>query len=117
MSVKPLWRPVVMGVAGVAILAALVAVACTATTSQDRGDLAARGEKAFRDQGCYGCHFVGKFGTPIGPDLSRIGAKYDEAYIARWLRDPSAQRPAHMPTLALTPAEVEALTAFLAAQR
>jgi cytochrome c551/c552 len=105
-----------VAVVGAALLL-LGASACTAVSGQDRGDLAAKGETAFREQGCYGCHLVGKFGTPIGPDLSRIGAKYDEPYLARWLRDPSAQRPAHMPKLALSAAEVESLAAFLAAQR
>jgi cytochrome c1 len=57
-------------------------------------------------------------GTPIGPDLSRIGAKRDQTYLTRWLRDPSAQRPgAHMPKLQLTEAEVRALAAYLASLR
>jgi cbb3-type cytochrome oxidase cytochrome c subunit len=61
---------------------------------------------------------VGKMGTPIGPDLSRIGSKYSRAYIERWLRDPAAQRPnAHMPALELTEDQVKALAAFLASLR
>ena len=73
------------------------------------------GERLFRVQGCYGCHIVGRMGTPIGPDLSRIGSKYPHAYLARWLSDPEAQRPtAHMPKLELAPQEVEALAAYLA---
>jgi cbb3-type cytochrome oxidase cytochrome c subunit len=64
----------------------------------------------FRDQGCYGCHTAEGMGTPIGPDLSRIGAKHNETYLTRWLRDPSMQRPsAHMPKLQLTETEVQAL--------
>lgn len=76
---------------------------------------AARGERLFRDQGCYGCHIVGKFGTPIGPNLSHIGGRYSKAYLTRWLSDPESQRPnAHMPKLELDPAQVEALAAYLA---
>lgn len=57
-------------------------------------------------------------GTPIGPDLSHIGAKHDRSYLIGWLRDPSSQKPtAHMPKLTLTDAEVQALVAYLASLR
>lgn len=57
-------------------------------------------------------------GTSIGPDLSRVGAKHSEEYLARWLHDPEAQRPhARMPKLKLDPAQVEALAAYLASLR
>jgi mono/diheme cytochrome c family protein len=77
-----------------------------------------RGKQYFMDSGCYGCHTVGKMGTPIGPDLSRVGAKYSRAYMERWLRDPSVQRPnAHMPALELSEDQVKALAAFLMSLR
>jgi cytochrome c oxidase subunit 2 len=80
--------------------------------------LVARGQSVFKDQGCYGCHTVGKTGTPIATDLSRIGAKHDEAYLGRWLRDPAQQKPRqHMPKLQLTEAEVQALAAYLGSLR
>jgi cytochrome c oxidase subunit 2 len=98
--------------AGVVIATLLIAGA------QERGELAQRGERLFTVQGCYGCHTVGKFGTPIGPDLSRVGFKYPEPYLRRWLRDPQAQRPtAHMPKLELESTEIEALAAYLASLR
>jgi cbb3-type cytochrome oxidase cytochrome c subunit len=76
------------------------------------------GERLFMAQGCNGCHRIGAFGTPIGPDLSRVGAKYTEADLVRWLSDPASQKPnAHMPKLDLSPADVTALAAFLAVQR
>jgi mono/diheme cytochrome c family protein len=81
-------------------------------------DLVARGEAAFRGNGCYGCHLVGTFGTPIGPDLSTVGRRYAPEYLARWLRDPALQRPnAHMPALELTEADVAALAAYLSTLR
>ncbi len=80
--------------------------------------LVARGQSVFKDQGCYGCHTVGKAGTPIATDLSRIGAKHDQAYLGAWLRDPAQQKPRqHMPKLKLTEAEVQALTAYLGSLR
>lgn len=98
-------------------LAVVVMVAALVASSgaQEPADL---GKRQFMDNGCYGCHTVGKMGTPIGPDLSRVGAKYSRDYIERWLRDPSAQRPnAHMPKLELTEAQVKALAAFLSSLR
>lgn len=80
--------------------------------------LAARVQSVFKDQGCYGCHTVGKTGTPIATDLSRIGTKHDQAYLGAWLRDPAQQKPRqHMPKLKLTEAEVQALTAYLGSLR
>jgi mono/diheme cytochrome c family protein len=77
-----------------------------------------QGKKLFTDQGCYGCHTVGKIGTPIGPDLSRVGFKYRESYLYQWLKDPSTQKPtAHMPKIAMAEAEAQALAAFLASLR
>jgi cytochrome c oxidase subunit II len=76
------------------------------------------GRKSFMESGCYGCHIVGKVGTPIGPDLSHVGAKYSKDYLQRWLRDPSAQRPsAHMPALELTDEQVRALANYLSSLR
>jgi cbb3-type cytochrome oxidase cytochrome c subunit len=72
------------------------------------------GEKVFFDQGCHGCHTVGKAGTPIGPDLSRIGAKRSRAYLVGWLKDPAAQAPrAHMPRIRLSNVEIERLATYL----
>lgn len=76
------------------------------------------GARLFTEHGCYGCHRIKALGTPIGPDLSRVGAKYSERDLARWLSDPASQKPnAHMPKLELAPAEVTALAAFLATLR
>jgi cytochrome c oxidase subunit 2 len=83
--------------------------------AQDGGTVAARGQAAFMANGCYGCHTIGGVGSPIASDLSRIGRRYPEADLARWLRDPAAQKPtAHMPRLTLSDADVAALAAYLA---
>ena len=91
-----------------------------APPSGSRGDPASgsRGEQLFVIQGCYGCHQIGKFGTPIGPDLSHVGAKYNARYLEQWLQDPESVRPtAHMPKLELTAQEIESLAAYLAMLR
>ncbi len=97
------------------VLAALLVTGCAA---HDPDAAVARGGQVFRDQGCYGCHTVGATGTPIATDLTRIGAKHDEAYFVQWLRDPSQQKPhQHMPKIALTDGEVRVLAAYLSSLR
>jgi cytochrome c oxidase subunit 2 len=92
-------------------VAAVLLVACASAGAQER---VARGQKVYADQGCYGCHQLGKTGTPIGPNLARIGAKYSPSYLRQWLRDPQSVRPsAHMPRLELTADEIDSLAAFL----
>jgi cytochrome c553 len=96
---------------------AIVGVVVLAASSCAQGPVD-QGQRYFMDIGCYGCHTVGKMGTPIGPDLSRVGSKYSRVYLERWLRDPSAQRPsAHMPTLELSEEQVKAVAAFLSSLR
>jgi cytochrome c oxidase subunit 2 len=98
-------------------LALVIAVATLAVPACAQ-DPAAQGQRYFMDSGCYGCHTVGKMGTPIGPDLSKVGSKYSRDYLERWLRDPSSQRPnAHMPALELSPQQVKDLGAYLSSLR
>ena len=58
--------------------------------------LVLRGEGLFKEQACYGCHTVGKFGTQgIAADLSHVGAKRDVGCLTEWLKEsrvPAADR-------------------------
>jgi len=92
--------------------------ACSTVTAQDDASLRARGKQLFTDQGCYGCHIIDKYGTPIAQDLSHLGSKYRVADLEKWLRDPAAQKPtAHMPKIGLAEDEVRALAAYLGSLR
>jgi mono/diheme cytochrome c family protein len=92
--------------------------ACSTVAAQEDKSLLVQGKQLFTDQGCYGCHMIGKFGTPIAQDLSHLGAKYTVADVAKWLRDPAVQKPtAHMPKIPLTEAEVRALAVYLGSLR
>jgi len=96
---------------------ALVLLAVVAVAAQERPSdpLAARGGAVFMQNGCHGCHTVGRMGTPIGPDLSRVGFKYRAEYLRAWLRDPAFLRPSgHMPKLELTDEDVRILAAWMA---
>jgi mono/diheme cytochrome c family protein len=110
-----------LGITGIAVAALLVswfALGCARLDAQSRDARVAQGRQLFADKGCYGCHTVGVAGTPIGPDLRHVGARYGESTLARWLRDPSAQEPTrHMPKLEMTAAEASALAAYLASLR
>jgi len=89
----------------------------TAALGQDSA-LVVEGKHLFVDRGCYGCHTMGASGTPIAPDLSRVGSKHTEADLLAWLFDPKEQKPgAHMPMLELTSGEVRALAAYLSSLR
>jgi mono/diheme cytochrome c family protein len=67
---------------------------------------------------CYGCHTLGAAGTPIAPDLSRIGARLSRDEIERRLRDPRTHKPtARMPKLDLDAAEIDALATYLSELR
>jgi mono/diheme cytochrome c family protein len=110
-------RPVA-GIVVVWLLALGLGLACGRLDAQGREALIAQGRQVFADKGCYGCHTIGAAGTPIAPDLRRAAARYPEATLARWLRDPSAQEPTrHMPNLQLNEAEANALAAYLASLR
>jgi len=97
-----------------------LAVLCLGTSgmAQERSALIEQGKQLFFKQGCYGCHTIGKVGTPIGPDLSHVGAHYALPYLTGWLRDPASQkRTAHMPKIDLAEDEIQALAAYLSSLR
>jgi cytochrome c2 len=105
------WRRVAVG------LGAVMGLFVTPALGQDSA-LVAEGKRLFTDRGCYGCHTIGASGTPIAPDLSRVGSKHTEADLIAWLFDPKEQKPgAHMPMLELTSGEVRALAAYLSSLR
>lgn len=102
-----------------AFLAGL-AMACFSNLgfAQDRHTLIKQGSELFFTQGCFGCHTVGKVGTPIGPDLTHVGAHYALPSLMGWLRDPAAQKhSAHMARIELTEPEIQALATYLSSLR
>jgi cytochrome c2 len=106
-----------LGIAALLVVVGMLSANAWHAWAQDPGLIEA-GNRAFMKQGCYGCHTVGKMGTPIGPDLSHVGAKYRAEYLERWLRDPSDLRPStHMPTLELSNDDIKAIAAFLGSRQ
>ena len=69
---------------------------------------------------CIGCHVIDGDGGREGPELSRVGAKHDAAYLQRLITDPESVNPkAEMPAFEsrMTADEIRGLAAFLAARR
>ena len=69
---------------------------------------------------CVGCHKIDGDGGTDGPDLSHEGKKHDAATLRRWIVDPELVDPdAEMPSFGdrLTAAQLDAVSAFLAARK
>jgi mono/diheme cytochrome c family protein len=100
---------------GLTVGAALLA-ACGSGHAQPAGS-APTGRQVFLTH-CYGCHTLGAAGTPIAPDLSRVGARLSRDAIERRLRDPRThEAAARMPKLDLSAAEIQALATYLSELR
>lgn len=103
-------------VIGLIICAGLMAACASSRGAQNPTDTV-EGRQVFFTQ-CYGCHTLGVAGTPIAPDLSRIGARLSRDEIERRLRDPRTHKPtARMPQLDLSEAEIGALATYLSELR
>jgi cytochrome c551/c552 len=74
-------RPAVFGIA-VGFTLAVGAGASWNAQAQERA-AATTGARLFTEHGCYGCHQIKGLGTQIGPDLTRVGAKYSERDLVR----------------------------------
>lgn len=114
-------RPRLIGAA--AALLGLLLCACgaaqrvAAPTSVPTPTLQAQGRALFLNRGCATCHINSNVGDAsqsigIGPNLTVY--RGDESFLREWLRNPAALRPGTpMPTLGLSEAEIDALSAFL----
>jgi mono/diheme cytochrome c family protein len=127
---RPLSHPT--GLAFV-LLASVIASAVAPTIARGQETVVTRGKTVFMEKGCHGCHTIGTVGTAMGPDLSRVGRRYPEGDLRRWLGPPAEEVPQegrtrelepaerdvsglvrHMPTPRLNESEAEALAAYLA---
>lgn len=89
------------------------------TAPAPAGDATA-GAALFTSKGCTACHTVNGTGGTIGPNLSHIGSTpydslaNDPAFLALWLKNPSAQKPGTtMPNPNLSDTEIANLVAYL----
>ncbi len=79
-------------------------------------EIAARGERLFRELGCHGCHLLEGFESlpKVGPSLERIAAKVSPEWLVDWIMEPRAFRPrTKMPSFFLSRREATAIAAYL----
>ncbi|MBC9784204.1 cytochrome c [Heliobacterium chlorum] len=93
------------------------AEAKTETKTADAG----KGKELFNGKGaCNSCHKIGTEGTAaIGPDLEKVGAKYDADKIAKILANPTGEglQATMPPAAALSDDEKKEVAKFLASQK
>jgi len=72
---------------------------------------------ALYEKKCKVCHSIGGEGGKLadkGGPLDGVGGKKDEAWLRAYLADPKSKIPeGKMPNLKLTPADLDALVAYL----
>jgi nitric oxide reductase subunit C len=73
------------------------------------------GKNLYNQSRCDLCHQIGGHGGIIGPDLSKVGSKYDPQLLAKKIKDPKSVNPTtQMPAYPqLSDNEIEALVSFL----
>jgi mono/diheme cytochrome c family protein len=86
-----------------------------------RNNVLRRGAAALADRRCTRCHQTERRGFPElemdSPDLSLIGSRLRQVWMAKWIANPSAGRPgAHMPRL-VSEEDSAAIAAYLATLR
>lgn len=100
--------------------------AITAALARLRGGNAPAIDEATRrvavlvNRSCLTCHLIGGVGGQEGPDLTRVGGKYDAAAMAKRIANPRDVKPdAEMPAFRskLTKEEIQAIADWLAARK
>jgi len=73
------------------------------------------GKNVYNQNRCDLCHRIGGQGGVIGPDLSKVGSKYDTQWLAKKIKDPKSINPTtQMPAYPqLSDNEIEAVVGFL----
>lgn len=113
--------------AAIAFLFALCLLGAAATaTAAPEPQAASEGEQIFQAQ-CTACHTIGK-GKLVGPDLQGVTQRTDPQWLHNFILDPAKMFAANdptaiklreeynnvtMPTLGLTPAQVDAVISYL----
>ena len=107
-----------MSVFGVALvmtlgLSAAVTARTDAAPQAPAGDKA-KGEPIYKAQKCSMCHRIGTAGAKMGPELTKVGATRDQAWLHKYLSDPKAENPKNkMPAVKVKGADLDHLVAYM----
>jgi len=103
MTTRRLWSVV----AGVVLMAGL------STPLAAQGDKA-KGAKVYADLKCSMCHTIGEAKKKMGPDLAKVGATRDRAWLAKYLPNPkSVNAKNKMPAAKAKGADLDNLIAYM----
>ncbi len=69
----------------------------------------------FKTKGCIACHKIKGIGGSVGPALDKVGSKYSEDYLKKFIRNPQSIKPnsAMPPQSQLSEGDLEALVKYL----
>ena len=94
----------------VSAMALIALVAAPVTAAGDK----VKGAQIYKDAKCSVCHKIGPAGGKMGPDLTKVGATRDLAWLAKYLANPKAENPKNkMPPVKAKGAELDDLIAYL----
>jgi nitric oxide reductase subunit C len=72
------------------------------------------GQKLYQALGCSSCHMINGIGGTTGPDLTRVGAARDRAWLIGHFKDPDDYVPnSPMPKVEAPDADIEKLTDYM----
>ncbi|MBI5632959.1 MAG: cytochrome c [Nitrospirae bacterium] len=72
------------------------------------------GQKVYQSHGCSACHTINGIGGTTGPDLTRVGAKHDRAWLVGHFKDPAAfVKNSAMPKVEAPETDIEKLTDYM----
>lgn len=95
------------------VMAGVVLMATLSTPVAAQGDKT-KGEKLYADLKCSMCHTIGAGKKKMGPDLTKVGATRDKAWLAKYLPNPKAENPKNkMPAAKAKGADLDNLIAYL----
>ena len=73
-----------------------------------------KGEKIYKDAKCSVCHKIGSTGGKMGPELTKVGASRDLAWLTKYLANPKAENPKNkMPPVKAKGADLDDLIAYM----
>lgn len=106
---------IVMSVAFVMTLGLTAAVTARtdAPVQAPAGDKV-KGEAIYKAQKCSMCHRIGNAGAKMGPELTKVGATRNQAWLQKYLADPKAENPKNkMPAVKVKGADLDHLIAYM----
>lgn len=95
------------------VVMALALVSFAGAPLAAQGD-PAKGAAVYKAGKCSVCHKIGTSGGKMGPELTKVGATRDAAWLAKYLPDPKGENPKNkMPPVKAKGADLDHLIAYL----